>query len=131
MKKIFLTLAICFSTLLASSQIQVVSTIEKPEDGEKWAVSNFTNNIGVGYEVSDKILLGVIKNAEDYDLYGRYTMGKTYIAGQMTTDSTSDLTISIGYSIKIVDGLYLEPNYSTGLDENDEGKFRFGVAYRF
>ena len=50
MKKLFFTLAICLSTLLASAQFTMVSTIEKPAEGEDWEMSNFTNNMGIGYQ---------------------------------------------------------------------------------
>ena len=67
MKKIFLTLAICFTTLLASAQFSVVSTMEKPAEGETWGLSNLTNNIGVGYQVSDEIMVGATKSGDNYD----------------------------------------------------------------
>ena len=64
MKKIFLTLAICFTTLLASAQFSIVSTMEKPAEGETWGIRNLTNNIGVGYQVSDEIMVGATKSGE-------------------------------------------------------------------
>ena len=131
MKKLFFTLAICLSTLLASAQFTMVSTIEKPAEGEDWEMSNFTNNMGIGYQMSDKIMVGVIKNGDDYDLFSRYSMGSFYIAGEMGTDSTSSMSLGLGYSIKVWNDLYIEPNYMMGLNEEDEGEFKIGVAYRF
>ena len=126
MKKIFLTLAICFTTLLASAQFSVVSTMEKPAEGETWGLSNLTNNIGVGYQVSDEIMVGATKSGDNYDLFARYSMGKFYIVGEM--DSNDELNWGVGCSIKFWNELYIEPNYML---YDDEGEFVIGMAYRF
>ena len=126
MKKIFLTLAICFTTLLASAQFSVVSTMEKPVDGESWGLSNFTNDMGVGYEATDKMMVGVTKSGDNYDLFARYSMGDFYIVGEM--DSNDELNWGVGYSIKFWNELYIEPNYML---DDDEGEFVIGMAYRF
>ena len=126
MKKIFLTLAICFSTLLASAQFSIVSTMEKPAEGETWGLSNLTNNIGVGYQVSDEIMVGATKSGENYDLFARYSMGNFYIVGEM--DSNDELNWGVGCSIKFWNELYIEPNYML---DDDEGEFVIGMAYRF
>ena len=76
-------------------------------------------------------MVGVIKNGDDYDLFSRYSMGSFYIAGEMGTDSTSSMSLGLGYSIKVWNDLYIEPNYMMGLNEEDEGEFKIGVAYRF
>ena len=126
MKKIFLTLAICFTTLLASAQFSVVSTMEKPVDGESWGLSNFTNDMGVGYEATDKMMVGVTKSGDNYDLFARYSMGNFYIVGEM--DSNDELNWGVGCSIKFWNELYIEPNYML---DDDEGEFVIGMAYRF
>jgi len=126
MKKIFLRLAICFTTLLASAQFSIVSTMEKPAEGETWGISNLTNNIGVGYQVSDKIMVGATKSGDNYDLFARYSMGNFYIVGEM--DSNEELNWGAGYSIKLWNELYIEPNYTL---DDEEGEFVIGMAYRF
>ena len=126
MKKIFLTLAICFTTLLASAQFSIVSTMEKPAEGETWGLSNFTNDMGVGYQATDKMMVGVTKSGDNYDLFARYSMGNFYIVGEM--DSNDDLNWGVGYSIKFWDELYIEPNY---MMDDDEGEIAIGMAYRF
>ena len=126
MKKIFLTLAICFTTLLASAQFSVVSTMEKPAEGETWDLSNLTNNMGVGYQVNDEIMVGATKSGENYDLFARYSMGNFYIVGEM--DSNDELNWGVGCSIKFWNELYIEPNYML---DDDEGEFVIGMAYRF
>jgi|TARA_Y100000310_G_scaffold149029_1_gene148328 hypothetical protein len=126
MKKIFLTLAICFTTLLASAQFTMVSSIDKPADNESWGVSNFTDNMGMGYQATDKIMVGVTKGGDNYNLFARYSMGDFYIMGEM--DSTDNMSWGVGYSIKFWNELYIEPNYTMG---DDEGEFKIGMAYRF
>ena len=109
MKKIFLTLAICFTTLLASAQFTMVSSIDKPADGDSWGMSNFTDNMGMGYQATDKIMVGAIKSGDNYNLFARYSMGDFYIMGQM--DSTDNMNWGVGYSIKFWNELYIEQNY--------------------
>ena len=126
MKKIFLTLALCFTTILVSAQFSIVSTMEKPTEGETWGLSNLTNNMGVGYQVSFEIMVGATKSGDNYDLFARYSMGNFYIVGEM--DSNDDLNWGVGYSIKFWDELYIEPNY---MMDDDEGEIAIGMAYRF
>ena len=126
MKKIFLTLAICFTTLLASAQFSIVSTMEKPAEDDTWGLSSLTNNIGVGYQVSDKIMVGATKSGDNYDLFARYSMGNFYIVGEM--DSNDELNWGVGCSIKFWNELYIEPNY---MMDDEEGEFVIGMAYRF
>ena len=126
MKKIFLTLALCFTTILVSAQFSIVSTMEKPTEGETWGLSNLTNNMGVGYQVSDEIMVGATKSGDNYDLFARYSMGNFYIVGEM--DSNDDLNWGVGYSIKFWNELYIVPNY---MMNNDEGEIAIGMMYRF
>ncbi len=126
MKKIFLTLAICFTTLLASAQFTMVSSIDKPAEGDSWGMSNFTDNMGMGYQATDKIMVGAIKSGDNYNLFARYSMEDFYIMGQM--DSTDNISWGVGYSVKFWNELYIEPNYTMG---DDKGEFKIGMAYRF
>ena len=126
MKKIFLTLALCFTTILASAQFSMLSTIEKPGEEESWGISNFTNNMGVGYQVSDEIMLGATKSGDNYDFFARYSMGYFYMVGQM--DSNDNMNWGIGDSIKFWNDLYMEPNY---MINNEEGEIAIGMMYRF
>ena len=88
MKKMFLTMALAFTTMFASAQFMVVSNINEPVDGENWEMSNFTDNIGIGYQLNDEVTLGAMKNGEGMDLWGRYQMKLVYITFQAPTDST-------------------------------------------
>ena len=132
----FLTMALAFVTMFASAQFMVVTTIDQPEESAEWEMSNITDNIGIGYQLNDNITVGAVKNGEDYDLWGRYQLKWGYVSVQAPTDSIADnLKVGIGYSLKIWNSLYIEPNYSMPLNEdsegNREGTLRLGVAYRF
>ena len=135
MKKLFLTYILAFTTLVASAQFMVVTTVDMPEENESWGMENFTDNLGIGYEVNDKIIIGAVKNGEDYDLWGRYIINNMYISMQSSMDSTDNMRVGVGYSVGLGKKLYLEPNYSMRMKENDEGErsgeFKLGVAYKF
>ena len=133
----FLTMALAFVTMLSSAQFMVVTTLDHPADSASWGMSNITDNMGIGYQFNDKMTIGVVKNGEDYDLWGRYKINFLYISVQAPTDSTmmDNMTVGVGYSLKVWNDLYVEPNYSLPLNEdaegNREGTLKLGVAYRF
>ena len=136
MNKLFLTMTLAFVTMFASAQIMVITTVEQPADDAEWEMSNFTDNLGIGYQLNDKITIGAIKNGEDYDLWGRYQLKMGYLSVQAPTEEMTDnLNIGVGYSLKVWNELYIEPNYSMPLNEdtegNREGEFKIGVAYKF
>ena len=64
MKKVFLTLTLAFATIIASAQFSVLTSLNTPDEGEEWNVSSLTENIGVGYQMNDKLMVGVMKNVE-------------------------------------------------------------------
>ena len=133
----FLTMALALATMFASAQFMVVTTIDQPAEGEKWEMSSITDNIGVGYQLNDKMTLGVVKNGDAMDLWGRYDISFAYLTMQAPTDSTmmDNMNIGIGYSLKVWDALYVEPSYSMPMKANSEGnregKLKVGIAYRF
>ena len=137
MKKIFLTMTLFFATLIVSAQFIVVTNINQPADDAEWEVSNFTDNIGIGYQLNDDITIGAIKNGDDYDLFGRYIVNQGIYAlvQAPTEDAIDNLNVGIGYSLSLWKGLNIEPNYSIGLKEDEdgerEGKFNIGLSYRF
>ena len=131
----FLTMTLAFVSMFASAQFMVITTIDQPEENAEWEMSNFTDNIGIGYQLNDKITIGAIKNGEDYDLWCRYQLKMGYLSVQAPTEEMTDnLNIGVGYSLKVWDKLYVEPNYSMPLKEdaegNREGAFKLGIAYR-
>ena len=135
MKKMFLTMTLALVTMFASAQIMVITTIEQPADDAEWEMSNFTDNLGIGYQLNEKITIGALKNGEDYDLWGRYQLKMVYLSVQAPTEEITDnLNIGVGYSLKVWNSLYVEPSYSMPLKEdgegNREGVFKLGIAYR-
>ena len=133
----FLTMTLAFISIFASAQFMVVTTVSQPADSVDWGMSNITDNMGIGYQFNDKMTLGVVRNGDAMDLWGRYQMKLVYLTVQAPTDSTmtDNLNIGIGYSLSVWDKLYIEPSYTVPMNEdsegNREGKFKLGVAYRF
>ena len=133
----FLTMALALVTMLSSAQFMVVTTISQPADSVDWGVSNITDNMGIGYQFNDKMTVGVVRNGENYDLWGRYNINFMYVTVQAPTDSTmtDNMNIGVGYSLKVWNDLYIEPSYTMPMNEdsegNREGKLKIGVAYRF
>ena len=74
MKKVFLTMTLAFVTMIASAQFTAVSNINEPNEDESWGVSNFTDNLGLGYQVTDNCMVGVLRNGEEYELFARYNL---------------------------------------------------------
>ena len=137
MKKLFLATVFVLTSIFASAQFTVVTTLNTPAEGESFEVSSITDNLGVGYQVNDKLMVGAVKNGENYDLFGRYNVGIVYLSLQAPTDSTmtDNMNIGVGYSLCIYKNLYIEPNYTIPMSEdsegNREGSFKLGIAYRF
>ena len=132
MKKMFLTMALAFTTMFASAQFMVVSNVNEPADGENWEMSNFTDNIGVGYQLNEEITLGAMKNGEGMDLWGRYQMKWVYLAMQMPTEEmTENMTFGVGYSLSVWNNLCVEPSYMMSMKEDSEGEFKIGLSYKF
>lgn len=135
MNKLFLTMTLALVTMFASAQIMVVTTVEQPADDAEWGMSNFTDNLGIGYQLNEKITIGAVKNGEDYDLWGRYQLKMGYLSVQAPTEEMTDnLNIGVGYSLQVWNSLYVEPSYSMPLKEdgegNREGAFKLGIAYK-
>ena len=57
-------MAVIFSTLIASAQFMVVTTVSQPADSAEWGMSNFTDNLGIGYHVNDCCVVGVVRSEE-------------------------------------------------------------------
>ena len=128
----FLTASFVLATILCSAQFMVVTTVNMPEDDAKWEMSNITDNMGVGYMLNDNITLGLVKNGEEYDMWGRYYFSKCYAAIQAPTEETTDnMLFGVGYSFKIWKDLYIDPNYMMSTREDSEGKFKLGISYKF
>lgn len=135
MKKIVLTTITACLCLFASAQFSVMSSVNIPEDGEEWNMSSVTDNMGAGYQINNNMMIGVMKNGENYDLFGRYYFENIYVSLQGPTEEMSEnMKIGAGYSYNVWDKLYIEPNYSMPMKEDEngerEGKFVLGIAYK-
>ena len=129
MKKTILTTVVALFCLSASAQFRVMSNVNTPAEGESWSVDSFTNNVGLGYQVSDDVLVGFQKNGDDYDFVARYSLtDDIYLSVQAPTENTTDnMTLGVGTSIKLWEELYIEPNYTT---TDGEGSFNIGLSYK-
>ena len=108
MNKLFLTMTLALVTMFASAQIMVITTVEQPADDAEWEMSNFTDNLGIGYQLNEKVTVGIVKNGEDYDLWGRYQLKTVYLSVQAPTDSITDnMNVGVGYSLKVWNSLYV------------------------
>ena len=137
-------MAVAFSTLIASAQFTVVTSYVAPEDGAEWEMSSLTDNMGIGYALNGgQYTVGLIKAETDsldeatYDLWGRYNLkNNLYVSVQAPMEEMMEnLTVGIGYSYAAWKGLCIEPNYSMGLKEDEdgerEGSFNLGLSYKF
>jgi len=132
MKKMFLMASLILAANLCSAQFMAVTTINMPEDDAKWEMSNLTDNMGIGYMLKDNIALGLVKNGEEYDMWGRYYFSNCYATIQAPTEETTDnMLLGVGYSFKIWKDLYVDPNYMMSTKEDSEGEFKLGISYKF
>ena len=132
MKKMFLMASLIFAANLCSAQFLAITTINMPEDDAKWEMSNITDNIGLGYIFTDDFVAGLVKNGEEYDLWGRYHFSNCYAVVQAPTEEATDnLMFGVGYSFKAWKDLYIDPSYMVSNKEDSEGEFKLGISYRF
>jgi len=139
MNKLFLTMALAFCTTIASAQYSALTTISETSDST-WSV---TDKLGVGYEVNDKLMIGLTMDGEDkYELLGRYSlMNGVWGTCVYNYDADSEgelmdnMELGLGYSLKVWDKLYVDPNYTMPAkadeDGEREGTFNLSVSYKF
>ena len=138
MNKLFLTMLFAVSTTLASAQFVGLTTLNEGTDST-W---NVTDKIGVGYIVSEKLMLAATMDGEDaYELLGRYDVYNGVWATcvyNYEKDSEAELKdkleLGLGYSFNVWKNLYVDPYYVMPVKEdaegNREGEFRLGISYR-
>ena len=144
MTKLFLTMTLALCTMVASAQFSAITTITSVEE-ENETTYNVTDKLGVGYQVSEKLLVGLTRNGEDnYDLLGRYALMNgvwgtavyNYVEDYVGDSKLMDnLSLGLGYSFKVWDELYIDPNYTmpakADADGEREGSFNLSVSYKF
>ena len=143
MTKLFLTMTLAFSTMIASAQYSVLTTITSVEDEAGESTYNVTDKIGVGYQVNEDLIVGLTLDGEDkYDLLARYDLHHgiwatcVYNYEADAEDELMDrMDIGLGYSLKLWKDLYIDPNYTmpAKADENGdrEGSLNLSVSYKF
>ena len=142
MNKLFLTMILAFGTMIASAQYSVLTTVTSVEEADE-TTYNVTDKLGVGYQVSEKLMVGLTMDGEDkYELLGRYSL-MNGIWGTCTysydADSETELmdkvNVGVGYSFKVWNNLYVDPNYTMPLKEDEagerEGTLNLGISYKF
>tara|TARA_Y100001951_G_scaffold7588_1_gene4819 strand:- start:533 stop:949 length:417 start_codon:yes stop_codon:yes gene_type:complete len=138
MNKLFLTMALAFSTIVASAQFSVLTTVTENADSA-WSV---TEKIGIGYQVNEKLMIGATADGEDkYEILGRYELMNgiwgtcVYNYDSETKEVIDRLDVGIGYSWNVWRGLYVDPNFTMPLEEDEdgerEGKFNLSISYKF
>ena len=144
MNKLFLTMALAFLTTIASAQYSVMTTITSMEDEAGETTYNATDKIGVGYQVDEKLMLGVTRDSEDnFELLGRYALMNgvwgtciyNYSAENFQeTELTDNIELGLGYSFKVWDKLYVDPNYTMPVAEDAngerEGTLNLSISYK-
>ena len=141
MNKLFLTMALAFCTVIASAQYSVLTTVTSVEEADE-TTYNVTDKLGVGYQVNEKLMVGLTMDGEDsYELLGRYALmnGVWGTCVYNYDDSDAELMdrveLGLGYSFKVWNDLYIDPNYTMPATANEagerEGSLNLSVSYKF
>ena len=136
MNKLFLTMLLALGTTIASAQFSIITTVTEVEDEY-----NFTDKLAVGYDLNEKLMLGIAMDGEDkYEVIGRYHFANNCWAyGSFDTEGEGEyvdrMDLGVGYSFKVIDNLFVEPNYTMSMRKNDdddyEGKLNLSLSYKF
>ena len=139
MTKLFLTIALAFSTMIASAQFSALTAISETSDST-WSI---TDKLGVGYQLNEKLMLGITMDGEEkYELLARYDLHHGLWAtcvynyeAEAEEKLMDKMDVGVGYSIKVWNNLYFDPNYTLSLKEDEagerEGAFNLSVSYKF
>ena len=143
MNKLFLTMTLALCTMIASAQYSVMTTVTSTEDEAGETTYNATDKIGVGYQVNEKLMVGLTMDGDvSYELLGRYAL-MNGIWGtcvyNYTKDSEAELMdnmeLGLGYSFKVWNSLYFDPNYTMPVKADEagkrEGSLNLSVSYKF
>ena len=143
MNKLFLTMTLALCTMIASAQYSVMTTVTSTEDEAGETTYNATDKIGIGYQVNEKLMVGLTMDGDDsYELLGRYAL-MNGIWGtcvyNYTKDSETELMdnmeLGLGYSFKVWNSLYFDPNYTMPVKADEagkrEGSLNLSVSYKF
>ena len=143
MNKLFLTMTLALCTMIASAQYSVMTTVTSTEDEAGETTYNATDKIGVGYQVNEKLMVGITKDGDDkYELLGRYALMNGVwgacvynYAKDSEAELMDNMELGLGYSFKVWKNLYVDPNYTMPLKEDEagerEGSLNLSVSYKF
>ena len=143
MNKLFLTMTLALFTTIASAQYSVMTTVTSTEDEAGETTYNATDKLGLGYQVNEKLMVGLTMDGEDsYELLGRYALMNGVwgtCVYNYTKDSESELMdnidLGIGYSFNVWSNLYVDPNYTMPAKADEagerEGSLNLSVSYKF
>ena len=142
MNKLFLTMTLALCTMVASAQYSVLTTVTSVEEADE-TTYNVTDKLGVGYQVNEKLMVGITMDGEDkYELLGRYSLMNGIwgmCAYSYEADSEAELmdkvNVGVGYSFKVWNNLYIDPNYTMPLKADEagerEGNLNLSISYKF
>ena len=98
--------------------------------GTKTSSINITDKLGIGYQLDNNFVVGIIKTG---DLFVRYILNDKLFAIceynylHSTDDKISENVVwRIGYSFSLPNNFYLEPNYT----KSEEGSFNISISYK-
>ena len=143
MNKLFLTMTLAFCTMIASAQYSVLTTVTSVEDEAGETTYSITDKLGVGYQVNEKLMVGLTMNGEDkYELLGRYSLmngvwGMCAYSYEAASEAElmDKVSLGIGYSFNIWNNLYIDPNYTMPAKADEagerEGSLNLSVSYKF
>ena len=143
MKKVFLTMTLAFATMIASAQYSAITTVTSVEDEAGETTYNVTDKLGVGYQVNEKLMIGLTLDGEDnYELLGRYSLMNGIwgtcvynYAKDSETELMDKVDVGIGYSWNVWKGLSIDPNYTMPAKADEagerEGSLNLSVSYKF
>ena len=142
MKKVFFTAALAMTTLFASAQFMVVTTVsDQSEDADGFEMEQITDQIGLGYMLNDDFTVGIQRTGEDengdttYDMWARYSFGDNMwaVVKAPSEEASDNLSVGVGYSLNVWNSVYVEPSYTMSMadDSDDEGTLNLGLAWRF
>ena len=142
MNKLFLSMALAFCRMIASAQYSVLTTVTSVEDEAGESTYNVTDKLGVGYQMNEKLLVGITRDGEDnYELLGRYalingvwgTCVYSY-AKDSETELMDNVKLGLGYSFRVWNNLYVDPSYTMPYKKDEagerEGTLNLGVSYK-
>ena len=142
MNKLFLTMTLAFCTMIASAQYSVLTTVTSVEEADE-TTYNVTDKLGIGYQVNEKLMVGITMDGEDkYELLGRYSLMNGIwgtCAYSYESDSEAELmdkvNVGIGYSFNVWNNLYIDPNYTMPAKADEAGdresSLNLSVSYKF